>query len=127
MLGVADIISPIFLQYGQFNTGKTTLLSYLSALHGVRNGKVQSNSSTCLQYHSIDCLISDMTVSKLKSVLSASSCVFVPVDDPSKDLLTEISEVSSHTILCLSHSTNKLGLSWAKPSSAQTGTWFYLN
>ena len=40
------------------------------------------------------CVISDMTVSKLKSVLSASSCVFVPVDDPTKDLLTEISEVS---------------------------------
>ena len=46
MLGVADIISPIFLQYGQFNTGKTTLLSYLSTLHGVKNGKVQSNIST---------------------------------------------------------------------------------
>ena len=38
---VANICTPMFCQYGTFNTGKTTLLTALSALHGIRDGKVQ--------------------------------------------------------------------------------------
>ena len=38
---VNNICTPMFCQYGTFNTGKTTLLSALSALHGIQNGKVQ--------------------------------------------------------------------------------------
>ena len=33
-------------------------------------------------------------MSKLGTLLTASSCVFVPVDDPKKELLEEIAEVS---------------------------------
>ena len=33
-------------------------------------------------------------MSKLGTLLTASSCVYVPVDDPKKELLEEIAEVS---------------------------------
>ena len=39
--------------------------------------------------------LAEMNVSKLTNMLTTSSCVFVPVDDPNKDVLDEISEVSS--------------------------------
>ena len=38
---VAEICTPLFSQYGTFNTGKTTLLTAISALHGIKHGKVQ--------------------------------------------------------------------------------------
>ena len=34
------ISTPVCVHYGEFNTGKTTLLQCLSAMHGIRNGKV---------------------------------------------------------------------------------------
>ena len=37
-----------------------------------------------------------LNVSKLGTLLTASSCVFVPVDDPKKELLEEIAEVSNY-------------------------------
>ena len=39
--------------------------------------------------------LAEMNVSKLTNMLTTSSCVFVPVDDPNKDVLDEISEVNS--------------------------------
>ena len=37
-----------------------------------------------------------MNVSKLRDMLTTSSCVFVPVDDPQKDVLNEIAEVCTY-------------------------------
>ena len=36
----------------------------------------------------------ELNLSKLGTMLTTSSCVFVPVDDPTKDLLDNIAEVS---------------------------------
>ena len=38
---VAKITTPLFCQYGTFNTGKTTLLTAISSMHGITGGKVQ--------------------------------------------------------------------------------------
>ena len=34
------ISTPVCVHYGEFNTGKTSLLQCLAAMHGIRNGKV---------------------------------------------------------------------------------------
>ena len=39
--------------------------------------------------------LAEMNGSELTNMLTTSSCVFVPVDDPNKDVLDEISEVNS--------------------------------
>ena len=38
--------------------------------------------------------ITELNTSKLGTMLTTSSCVFVPVDDPEKDVLADIAEVS---------------------------------
>ena len=75
--------------------GKTTLLSYLSALHGIRGGKVQSKCYVKKDFSNLKELVIflDLNLSKLTQLLTTSSLVFVPVDDPEAHLLNKIAEV----------------------------------
>ena len=40
-------------------------------------------------------VFSDLNLTKLGQMLTTSSCVFVPVDDPEKDVLGKIAEVKN--------------------------------
>ena len=74
---VAEIPTPTFVLFGDNNAGKSTLLEAMAAMSGIVNGKLQQ-----------------MNISKLKSVLSQSSRVYVPIDDPTEDTFSTAAEVN---------------------------------
>ena len=44
------ISTPVCVHYGEYNTGKTSLLQCLSAMHGIKNGKVHRKFINIIHY-----------------------------------------------------------------------------
>ena len=88
------ISTPVCIHYGEFNTGKTSLLQCLSAMHGIRNGKVHRKLFKHLKILVDWNLFLEMNDSKVLVVLTKSSRCYVPIDDPPQIVINKLAEVS---------------------------------
>ena len=71
-------------------------MSYLSALHGIKGGKAQSNFENNEIVLNLEYIVG-LNLSKMGTMLTASNTVFFLVDDPKKELVEEIAEVCIKT------------------------------
>ena len=74
-------------------------MSYLSALHGIKGGKAQSNRTKIKVSRQMKMCIAGLNLSKMGTMLTASNTVFFLVDDPKKELVEEIAEVRKRGII----------------------------